>query len=171
MDSVAKDWANRVGGERGFSMGRFCPDHLSRQRCYLAHAKGELLAFVSFHVVSGEWTLDLMRSRTDIPNGTMHALVHRAIVDAAVAGVDRVSLAAMPLDSGSKMMTFLGHRMSVQGLRRFKECFAPDVQRLYAAAPNRAVLALASVDILLRVTTPKAAQSPGPEVAQTEFAY
>ena len=170
MSDVAEEWACRVGGERGFSMGRFCPDHLARQRCYLAHAKGKLLAFVSFHVVSGEWALDLMRSRSNIPNGTMHALIHRAIEDAAHSGVPRVSLAAMPMENQSKIMTALGNRMSVQGLRRFKECFAPEVQRLYAAAPNRAILALASVDILLRVTAPSTAPPISPLIAQTEIA-
>jgi phosphatidylglycerol lysyltransferase len=170
MTAVANEWAQRVGGERGFSMGRFCPDHLARQRCYLAYAKGELVAFVSFHVISEEWTLDLMRSRTNSANGTIHALIHRAIEDAAAAGVTRLSLAAMPLESNTKLMAALGDRMSVQGLRRFKECFAPDVQKLYAAAPNRAILGLASVDILLRIITPKATRQAPALAPQTEGA-
>lgn len=154
MEVVARDWAGRMGGERGFSMGRFCREHLARQRCYLAYANGRLVAFASFHTVGREWTLDLMRSRSDMPNGTMHALIHAAIRDAARAGVPRLSLAAIVLEDGHKLLKLLWTSGSAKGLRRFKESFAPRRQRLYAAAPNRAILVLAGLDLFLRINSP-----------------
>ena len=151
MSEVAEEWVRRTGGERGFSMGRFCPEHLARQRCYLAHVENRLVAFATFHCVQSEWTLDLMRSRDDMPNGTMHALVDAAIKDAKMIGVPRLSLAAVPLDDGHRALKPIWSSGSANGLRRFKDSFAPERQRLYAAAPNPAILALAGIDILLRI--------------------
>lgn len=155
MEEVAAAWSARMGGERGFSMGRFCPDHLSRQQVYLAYAGNDLVAFASFHIVAAEWTLDLMRSRDDTPNGTMHALIHRAICDAATEAVPRLSLAALTLEDPHPALRKLADSSSAKGLRRFKESFAPRRERLYAAAPNRALLTLAGLDLLLRIAPPK----------------
>lgn len=154
MARVARDWAARAGGERGFSMGRFDPDFVAFQRCYLARFGGELVAFATFHTVPGEWALDLMRSAEGVPDGTMHALVARAIEDAAAAGIDRLSLAAMALEAPSGALALVARRREAAGLRRFKTSFAPRTRRLYVAAPGPAVLALAGVDILIRIARP-----------------
>jgi len=154
MAEVARNWSERAGGERGFSMGVFSESHVSHQRCYVARQHGRLVAFVSFHTVENEWTLDLMRSLSDMPDGTMHALVVHALKDAAQAGVPRVSLAAMPLETPHFALKTLGQMASTKGLRRFKTCFAPRTERLYAAAPSLPLVFLAGADISLRIATP-----------------
>jgi phosphatidylglycerol lysyltransferase len=77
-------------------MGRYSRDYLSRQRVYIAWQAGQPVAFASFHQTPNEWALDLMRHGPRLPNGTMQSLVQTAIDDAALAGVPRLSLAAVP---------------------------------------------------------------------------
>ncbi len=95
MAEVAADWATRSGGERGFSMGRFDADYVAGQRCFLAWSGDRLVAFATFHATAEEWVLDLMRSASDMPDGTMHGLITQAIRAAGSEGVARFSLAAM----------------------------------------------------------------------------
>lgn len=154
MAEVARDWADRMGGERGFSMGVFSEAHVRRQRCYLARQHGRLVAFATFHTVQDEWTLDLMRSTCHMPDGAMHAMVVRALDDAAKDAVPRLSLAAMPLENPHFSLKWLGHLGSAKGLRRFKTSFAPKTDRLYAAAPSTPILYLAGADITLRILAP-----------------
>lgn len=156
MTEVAEEWAFRSGGERGFSMGRFDPDYLARQRVYLAWRDDRLLAFVSFHTCEDEWTLDLVRGRDGLPHGTIHALVVRAIEDATIMGIPRVSLAATPLANPPGLLKRIARSREGMGLRQFKLSFAPRTERLYLAAPSRRLLLLAGMDILLRIKFPDA---------------
>jgi phosphatidylglycerol lysyltransferase len=97
LHRIAQGWAARQGGERGFSMGRFCPEYLSHQRVYVARQNGEEIAFISLHVTDRVWTLDLIRHDGPLPDGTIHLLVTRAIEDAGLIGVAEVNLAAVPI--------------------------------------------------------------------------
>jgi phosphatidylglycerol lysyltransferase len=47
----------------------------------------KLIAFISCHQSPDVWTLDIMRSRSDIPSGTMHALAWFAIETAKNEGL------------------------------------------------------------------------------------
>lgn len=162
MAAINADWAARHGGERGFSMGRFDPLYVLHQRIYGATLGGRLIAFATFHACAGEWTLDLMRHLPDVPDGTMHALIHAALEDAARAGVPRLSLAAAPV-AGFGLPAPLGGwlaRRQDGGLDRFKSGFAPARTPLYLCAPDRFSLALAAWEILRAVRHP-------PPLAQT----
>lgn len=151
MENVAQGWAERCGGERGFSMGRFTPEHVSAQRCFIAMQADRLVAFATFHSTEGEWVLDLMRSTEDMPDGTMHALVHEALIAAKAEGVERLSLAAMPLANPTGLTRALPDH---GGLRRFKLSFAPQLAPLYIAAPGPLQLGIAALDIALRIQNP-----------------
>jgi phosphatidylglycerol lysyltransferase len=96
LAQINADWAAAHGGERGFSMGRFDRNYLSGQHLYVALQDGIAIAFVSFHVGKYEWTLDLMRHVSPIPDGTMQMLIAHAIADAAAQNLPRLSLAAVP---------------------------------------------------------------------------
>lgn len=169
-----RDWARRHGGERGFSMGRFCPAYLRGQRLYTAHAHGTPVAFVSFHATAQEWTLDLMRHGPDLPDGTMQALVTMAIRDAAAQGVPRLSLAAVP-DLPAPLARLLPGQ---PGLAQFKQAFAPRWERRYLCAPGFAALTLAAAELSHAIRRPAPAQpqvdpSPSPlhdDDAEYEFA-
>ncbi len=154
MKAVARDWAARNGGERGFSMGRFDPAYVAGQRCFTAWRDGHLIAFATFHTADDEWCLDLMRSLPGVPDGTMHSLVHRALQEAKGEGVGSLSLAAMPLASPPPLLTRLSQRREAQGLRQFKTSFAPEMASLYLAAPGPVRLVFAGIDILLGIRFP-----------------
>ena len=160
MARIAADWAASRGGERGFSMGRFAPDYLTRQEVILAHLNGRLVGFASFHANAQEWTLDLMRPGADAPDGTMQTLIATALDLARTCGARQFSLAALPPDADHidgpaaliwrRAETGAGYA----GLRQFKMGFAPRLVPLYIAAPGRAALALAAADIARTIRRP-----------------
>ncbi len=167
MAQVSAAWSKNHGGERGFSMGRFDPDYVSCQRVFLAYNGDELLGFITLHETRNEWSLDLMRQRTGTPEGTMHLLVTHAIQSAAAIQCPRFSLAAIPHPGGndtpavSSIRRHLLRTNNTDGLRRFKESFAPKWQPLYACAPSTISLGLGLLAVFLRVNnTSKAATAP-----------
>ena len=150
MAEVAAEWARSHGGERGFSMGRWCPRYVAGQRVFLATHQGRLIAFLTLHDSPGEWTLDLLRSRPDCPDGTMYALLAAAIDAAASAGIPRLSLAAVPRPARRPR----SGKTSDGGLARFKAAFAPQWEPLYLCAPSRLAMAIAAADIARAVLRP-----------------
>ncbi|MGB5558186.1 MAG: phosphatidylglycerol lysyltransferase domain-containing protein [Paracoccaceae bacterium] len=161
MADISADWAGANGGERGFSMGRFDADYLRSQRVFLAHAEGQLVAFASFNEVAAEWSLDLMRQTADTPDGTMHLLVAQAIARAGACGSPRLSLAAVPRDTALKgllpdrLQNWLTGATGATGLRRFKSCFAPSWEPLYAAGPNRFRLTIGLAEVARSINSRK----------------
>ena len=157
LAAINADWAQRHGGERGFSMGQFEPAYIAQQKIYAAYCGGVLTAFITLHCGAGldgrvrEWTLDLMRHGPEITDGTMHALLHRAIMDAKDQSIAQVSLAAVPQWAfGPRRFGILACLLrwaGSQGLRQFKDCFVPIWQPRYLCAPHDAGLVLAALSI------------------------
>ncbi|SOC12365.1 phosphatidylglycerol lysyltransferase [Rhodobacter sp. JA431] len=160
MIAIADHWRGARGGERGFSMGRFAPDYVRQQQVMLAHVKGKLVGFASFHANRTEWVLDLMRPGEDAPDGTMQALINGALEAAAQAGVKRLSLAALPprAEDISGPAAHIWRRAEkgagAAGLRQFKMSFAPNLSPRYIAAPSAPALALAGVEIARAIHRP-----------------
>lgn len=158
---IDTEWQNQCGTARGGSMGRYCPIYISDQWVVSAYSGNRLIAFVSFHQGSREWCLDIMRHGTNTPDGVMHALVHRALLDARATGCRRINLASTPAcpDPTSRFWRAVA-RMAVHyaggtGLRQFKSAFGPRWVPRYAAAPNWFGLVLALADIIRVVRAPK----------------
>jgi phosphatidylglycerol lysyltransferase len=167
MAGIAAAWVRTRGGERGFSMGRFAPDYVSGQRVYLAHAEGRLIAFATFHEAAREWTLDLVRSAEDAPDGTLFALIAAAIADAADAGLPRLSIAAVRAEGRwPPAADRLSRRIAGDGLRQFKSAFDPAWETFYAAAPDRPSLALGLWDVAWRIHRPRPLAAPPMQAAQ-----
>ncbi len=160
LHRMAADWARAHGGERGFSMGRHDRAYLGHQRLYIAWQHDQPIAYASFHTTPHEWVLDLMRHGKDLPDGTMHSLVQAAISDAALDGVARLSLAAVPEaafgrgDLVTRLIAALAPETAASGLLRFKSCFAPQWSPLYLIAPGRAGLVLAGLSLWRAITRP-----------------
>nr|WP_272490744.1 DUF2156 domain-containing protein [Mesobacterium pallidum] len=172
MREVHKAWQEANGPERGFSMGRFCPEHLARQTVLLAWLDEELLAFASFHGCNSGLYLDLMRIRPGAPDGTMHALMQRGIEIAAEQGLPQVSLAAVPsrhpatgrFDAVLRRMIY----GPSAGLTQFKAAFGPRWQPLYAAAPGRRAMVLALGDIAREIHRPAPLSMTAPHYDSAE---
>ena len=129
-------------------MGRFSPDLVRHQKVFLAWLGTEMLGFVTFNSAPGEWELDLIRYRADVPDGTMHGLITVAIDAAHAAGVDRLSLGAVP----DMEQPFC--RLGLRGLCQFKSAFAPDWSPLFAAAPGPVGLGLGLLAVAWAVHHP-----------------
>jgi len=182
LSRINSAWILRQGGERGFSMGRYCPHYIQGQRIYMAYCKGRLQGFMSVNANAREWALDLMRQERDAPEGTMHALVTQAIMDAKHAGCRRFSLAAVPLMPFARAWPFRAlppalrewigtkfRRMAGEkGLHQFKNSFAPRWQPLYIAAPGPISLLIAALDIHRRIFHPQPVHHHvGKEIAES----
>lgn len=175
MARVSKEWEEAHGGARGLSMGQFEETYVAGQAIFLAYQGDRLLGFVSFHKTTHEWCLDLMRATKDAPDGTMHMLVQHAIELAQQENVPCVSLAAAPagaLDHHNWLEHLMRRSFFAKaggpGLRQFKACFNPRWQPLYMAAPGRAQLTLAAVDLIRSVKRAKPVAQPAHVTPQSQ---
>lgn len=148
MARVDQAWQHSHGRALGTTMGRFELNYLSHQRVFLAWRAQEIIGFVSFHVSTQEWCLDLVRILPGAPDGTGHALIREAIAVAAGQNLSRLSLAAVPDHR-------LAHHVD-KGLRRFKTCFCPNWQPLYMAAPSWWHMTLCIGELLRLIHRPPA---------------
>ena len=158
MNKIAQSWALNRKGERGFSMGVWSPDTLPFARIFLAYHQGVLVGFLTLHTNQYEHVLDLMRTTTDAPDGTMHALVTTAIACAKQDGLTRFSLAAVPLGEKPsetlllrKIRRVLDSACGAHGLRQFKSAFAPNWETLYSAAPTKFAMTIGLYDVIREI--------------------
>ncbi|WP_299147880.1 phosphatidylglycerol lysyltransferase domain-containing protein [uncultured Tateyamaria sp.] len=160
MARIDTAWQHTHGIARGGSMGRFAEDYVQDQWVGCAYAAGTLVAFVTAHRSETEWCLDLMRHDQTAPDGTMHALVHAAIIHARHAGATQFCLAATPAcpDPASTLWRWAAQQLSARaggpGLRQFKSSFAPRWVPRYAAARSWRALAFGLADITRAVHKP-----------------
>ncbi len=160
MARINARWTARRGGERGFSMGVFDPAALRHGEIYLARQEGRLVGFLTLMRSDSARVLDLMRQSDAAPDGTMHLALAHAIEEARRAGLSRLSLAALPAPGTGFVARQIARIGGAAGLAQFKQCFAPRWRPLYLAAPGRAALAIAALEIgreILRPTAPNRA--------------
>jgi phosphatidylglycerol lysyltransferase len=97
---VSDQWLAIPGRrERSFTVGRFDPGYLrSKPLLTVVDTTGEVLAFINLISVNpSEITGDLMRRRTDAPNGVMDYLFVKLFEYAKERGYSRVSLGMAPM--------------------------------------------------------------------------
>ena len=95
--------ATKRGGELGFTLGRFDSEQLGGADCRVAlDTGGRAVGLVSWHRYDAgrARVLDLMRRAPDAPNATMDALIAESLLGFSAAGVERASLACVPLPRG-----------------------------------------------------------------------
>lgn len=100
-ESISEEWLKLPGRrERRFTLGWFERSYVRRTPLLAAEdAEGRMLGFVNFipSYRKGEATLDLMRRRSDGPNGVMDYLFLRAFLHAREQGYDRFNLGMAPM--------------------------------------------------------------------------
>ncbi|MEO7240952.1 MAG: bifunctional lysylphosphatidylglycerol flippase/synthetase MprF [Sphingomicrobium sp.] len=152
LKSVSDEWLRgKAGEEKCFSLGRFDPTYLARFDCAIARRGDDLLAFANIWAMPNrhEMSIDLMRQRSAVPNGTMDFLIGRCIEHAAAAGFARFSLGMTPL-AGLTARPLAPHWAQIgatvyrrgnryygfSGLRAFKEKFRPRWESRYVATAH-----------------------------------
>ena len=151
--SVSEEWLQIPGRrERQFTLGRFDRDYLREMEVLAAHdAEGRMLGFVNFipSYRAGEATLDLMRRRTDGPNGIIDFLLIHAFLIARERGLERFNLGMSPMSgfqpgehSTIEERTIhaffqrLNFIFSFRGLRAYKAKFASAWEPRYLVYRN-----------------------------------
>jgi phosphatidylglycerol lysyltransferase len=152
LRAVSDDWlAAKAGGEKGFSLGFFDDEYLSRFPIAVIEREGQIQAFANLwragqHV---ELSVDLMRYHRAAPKDVMEALFVHLMQWGKQQGYQWFALGMAPLSGfeqspvaplWNRMGAFLyEHGKAVynfQGLRAYKQKFNPIWEQHYLAYPG-----------------------------------
>ncbi|MBX6762826.1 MAG: DUF2156 domain-containing protein [Rubrobacteraceae bacterium] len=165
VEEVSRAWLSLPGRrERGFTIGSFSPEYVGGTPLFLVRdPDGRVVAFAN-EVPSykeGEATIDLMRHRPEVPNGTMDYLLTKTMLHLRERGYRTFDLGLAPLSgTGGRPGAPLEERIlgqlsepltrffSYKGLKNYKAKFEPRWERRFLvyrgrlSGPTRVVLAL-----------------------------
>lgn len=148
VKQVSDEWLSLSGRrERGFSLGSFDREALNHTPIYtLNDQANKVIAFVN-QVPSyrkGEATIDLMRHRSEVPNGSMDFLfvklltmlkeegfTHFSLGLAALSGVGTEPGASLQERAVHQIYEHMNRFFSYKGLRAYKEKFDPTWEDRY----------------------------------------
>jgi len=153
LERVSDAWlADKGGGEKGFSLGRFDPDYFSWSPLGLVRRDGELIAFANVlppYGPGGHASVDLMRHVADTPRSTMDFLFAKVMLWAQEQGYELFSLGMAPLSRvGDNPYARVNERLAAlafqygnrlynyQGVRKYKDKFKPEWVGAYLAYPR-----------------------------------
>ncbi len=167
LKQVSDEWLKIPGRrERQFTLGVFEPDYVASTQIYTAeNSKNEVLAFLNQipSYKKGEATIDLMRRRTDSPNGIMDYLFVKLILALKSEGFERFNLGMAPMSGFQEdeeasveekaihyFFQHLNFLFSYQGLKKYKAKFATFWEPRYVVHQNpldlpRMVMALREI--------------------------
>lgn len=167
LRAVSDAWlGDKVGREKGFSVGRFDPAWLDRTPIAVVRREGRVLAFASILAPGSgrRVAVDLMRYLPEEASGMIEFLFLALIEHYRVAGAEEFSLGMAPLAGLSDRRTAqLWHRFGAlmfrhggafynfEGLRAFKQKFQPDWRPRYIALPVGVSPMMAMADVALLI--------------------
>ena len=153
--------------EKSFSLGHFARDYIATQPVALVSLHGEVVAFATLQRTQGkhEISLDLMRYVASAPKSCMDFLFCQLLLHAKHEGYQRFSLGMAPMSGMSqhrlanrwhKLAQFIythGERFyNFQGLRAFKQKFAPEWEPRYLVTTPGYLPIMALKDIAVLVS-------------------
>jgi phosphatidylglycerol lysyltransferase len=152
LRAVSDDWlTQKVGAEKGFSLGFFDEAYLARFPVAVVERDSHIQAFANLWTGprNVELSIDLMRYHRDAPKGVMEALLVHLMQWGKEHGYQRFALGMAPLSGfedapvaslWNRLGAFLyEHGESVynfQGLRAYKDKFNPVWEPRYLAYPG-----------------------------------
>lgn len=191
LRAVSDAWlADNKAREKGFSLGRFAEDYLSRLPVAVILVQGQVIAFGNIWPGNGkdELSTDLMRHTPDAPNGVMDCLFVNLMLWGKQQGYQWFDLGMAPLagladnpfaplwsriggliyDKGEAFYNF-------NGLRSWKSKFQPVWHPRYLALSKAWDLPAAIIDITTLIgkssTRPRAEFSPSSEEMDSGAAH
>ncbi|WP_026352949.1 bifunctional lysylphosphatidylglycerol flippase/synthetase MprF [Solimonas variicoloris] len=163
LREVSDGWmAEHEAREKSFSLGRFDERYLQCGAVGVARAQGRIVAFVSVLITEQriDAVVDLMRYRPDAPKGAMDFLFAKTLLQLQSLGYQSFGLGMAPMSGmiehplasrwhrfGRLLFAHGGQFYNFQGLRAFKEKFAPTWEPRYLVAPGGLGPLLAMTDI------------------------
>lgn len=168
LRSISDEWLNGRT-EKGYSLGWFKGSYLQLAPiALLRDDQGAILAFASIALGYNQGeslSIDLMRHRKAVPNGTMDYLFVSLLKWAKAMDYKRFNLGNAPLSSVGENPGALkeeklahlvfkkgGHWYGFSGLRRYKEKFSPEWEPRYLAYPASLTLPILTFDLVRLVS-------------------
>lgn len=168
LAAVSDAWlASKRGGEKRFSVGFFDPAYLARLRCAVVRHGGTIVAFANLWEGADrrELAVDLMRRRPDAPHGVMDFLFAELMTWGRAEGFAWFNLGMAPLAGMAghpvaplwqKLGAFAYRHgedfYNFEGLRAYKQKFAPEWRAKYLATPAGLARAAAVVDLVTLIS-------------------
>ncbi|OHT20341.1 bifunctional lysylphosphatidylglycerol flippase/synthetase MprF [Edaphosphingomonas haloaromaticamans] len=163
LRAVSDAWLAEKGNmEKAFSVGRFDPAYLARFDCAVVRHAGRIVAFANIWATSNreELSVDLMRHVATMPYGTMDFLFVQlmkwgrdrgyrwfSLGLAPLAGIEARRLAPMWARAGTFLYRHGDAFYGFEGLRSYKDKFAPRWEPRYIASAHGVGLARALIDL------------------------
>ena len=163
LRAVSDAWlAEKVAGEKGFSVGYFDPHYLANFPVAVVRAGGRIVAFANLWPTAtrNEISVDLMRFVEGAPKGVMDYLFIELMLWGRAEGYRWFNLGMAPLAGlEQRPLAPTWHRLAnllyrygenfynFEGLRRYKEKFDPVWEPHYLAAPGGIALPRVLVDV------------------------
>lgn len=165
LHAVSDDWlSSHFGGEKYFLVGSFNDDYIRNSAVIAVHAPdGSVVAFSNLVTVDHICVItgDLVRSRTNLPNGIMEFLIVSMMNWAISQGYDTFSLSAVtavgkgteqgepPIAKVIGSISILINRLyKFKGVYQFKSKFHPYWEPHYLAYPGTTALIPALLTML-----------------------
>jgi phosphatidylglycerol lysyltransferase len=153
---ISDSWlAEKNTGEKGFSLGSFQPEYLKKTPAAIISQNEKIIAFANIWLGAGkdELSIDLMRYPPNGPEGLMDYLFTELLLwgksegykwfnfgMAPLSGLEDRQLAPLWLQAGAFLFRHGEHFYNFQGLRQYKDKFAPEWQPKYLACPRGLML-------------------------------
>jgi len=152
LRKISDSWlADKTTKEKGFSLGSYSDEYISKFDCAVVRVKGSIVAFANLWAapVGRELSVDLMRHNQDAPKGVMDYLFTELMLWGKTQGYEWFSLGMAPL-SGLEQHALapMWHKLgglifrhgesfyNFEGLRNYKEKFHPEWRPRYIACPG-----------------------------------
>ena len=168
LKAVSDAWlADKRVHEKGFSLGAFTPDYVSRFDCAVVRVNGSIVAFATIWKSAGreELTVDLMRFTGAAPKGVMDYLFTEMLLWAKAEGYQWFSLGMAPLSGlgqhplstqwqklGNLLFRFGDNFYNFEGLRRYKSKFLPEWEPRYLASQGGIGLTAVLIDTTVLIS-------------------
>ena len=169
VERVSREWLALPGRhERGFTLGQFDRSYINQTPLFaLLDPANHIIAFVN-EIPSyrkGEVTADLMRHRTEIPNGAMDylflellkSLKERNVLKfnfglAPLAGVGEEPGSSLEEHAAHLLFEYLNRFFSFKGLRNYKDKYEPTWEARFLAYQSGPLGLLKATLALIKVT-------------------
>ena len=149
---VSDAWLAAKGTrEKGFSLGLFSPEYVSQFAVAVVRREGRLAAFANVWTAADreELSVDLMRFLRDAPNGVMEYMFVKLMLwgreqgyrwfnlgMAPLSGMQEHALAPLWMRLGALLYRHGENFYNFQGIRQYKDKFAPVWEPKYLASPG-----------------------------------
>jgi phosphatidylglycerol lysyltransferase len=162
LRAVSDAWlAEKKAGEKRFSLGYFDEGYLRHFDCGVVRVEGKIVAFANLWcAASTELSVDLMRYGDGAPKGVIDFLLIECMLWGKANGYRWFNLGMAPLSGleehalaptwhklGRMVQRYGEMFYHFEGLRKYKEKFAPVWRPRYLAAPDGFAMAGALLDV------------------------